>query len=45
MTALHWAVKRKNFKICEILIKNHSYLDTKDIVYIIYKRLEGHQLV
>jgi hypothetical protein len=32
MTPLHWAVKRKNIKSCEILIKSNANINAKDIV-------------
>ena len=35
MTALHWATKRNHYKACEILIKNFSDLDAKDIVILL----------
>ena len=35
MTALHWAAKRNQYKVCEILLKNHCDVDAKDIVIIL----------
>ena len=35
MTPLHWAVKRRNIKACEILIKNNSNINSKDLVLML----------
>ena len=34
MTALHWATKRNQYRICDLLIKNFSDVDAKDIVIL-----------
>jgi len=32
MTGLHWAAKRGNYEVCEILIKNKSHINALDIM-------------
>ena len=32
MTGLHWAAKRGNYEICEILLKNNDHVNALDIM-------------
>lgn len=32
MTGLHWASKRGNYEVCEILLKSNSHINAFDIM-------------